>query len=114
MQGLAIFHSFTGTLEEAQGIIEKGYVIGVGGQITYTNNEEARSILSQLPVDSIILETDAPYLSPHPLRGKRNEPANVLLTANVIKDVLGIKMQELAKITTQTAERLFHWSTISE
>jgi TatD DNase family protein len=97
---------FTGTLDEAKYIISKGFMLGLGGVLTYKKSE-LPSVIKELGLESVILETDSPYLAPVPQRGKRNESAFVFHVANKISDILEISVHEVARITTENAVRLF-------
>ena len=102
-----VFHAFEGNLDQAIQVTSLGYVIGVGGQITYRKNEQHRLLVASLPSDSIILETDAPFLSPQPLRGTRNEPANIPVIAEMVANLLHISVPEIALVTSGNARRTF-------
>ena len=101
-----IMHCFTGTEEEAKVYLELGFHLGLGGVTTYKNCC-VKNYLPSLPLDRIVLETDAPYLAPVPCRGKRNEPAFLVHTAQKIADILQISLEDLADITTNNANQLF-------
>ena len=101
-----IMHCFTGTEEEAKVYLELGFHLGLGGVTTYKNCG-VKDYLPGLPLDRIVLETDAPYLAPVPCRGKRNEPAFLVHTAQKIADILQIPVEELASVTTANASALF-------
>ena len=101
-----IMHCFTGTEEEAKVYLELGFHLGLGGVTTYKNCG-VKDYLPNLPLDRIVLETDAPYLAPVPCRGKRNEPAFLVHTAEKIADVLQIPVEELAEATTKNVKTLF-------
>lgn len=109
-----VFHAFEGSLETALEAIQLGFLIGVTGQITYTKNIENLSVNAALPLSSLLLETDAPYLTPAPFRGKRNEPANIPIIANKVCGLHGIEMSQLSNITTENANKLFLWSLNGE
>jgi len=102
-----VFHCFGGTLEEAHEIIDLGYSLGIGGVLTYKNSNLA-SILPQISLDKIILETDAPYLSPAPFRGKRNESMHITLIAKKLAEVYGLPIETIAEKTTRNACQLFN------
>ena len=102
-----IMHCFTGTEEEARVYLELGFHLGLGGVTTYKNCG-VKDYLPTLPLDRIVLETDAPYLSPVPCRGKRNEPAFLVHTAQKIAEILGMDLDELAAITTSNVKQLFN------
>lgn len=101
-----IMHCFTGTEEEAKVYLELGFHLGLGGVTTYKNCG-VKDFLPNLPIDRIVLETDAPYLAPVPCRGKRNEPAFLVHTAQKIADILQISVEELASVTTENVQLLF-------
>jgi TatD DNase family protein len=101
-----IMHCFTGTEEEAKVYLELGFHLGLGGVTTYKNCG-VKDYLSNLPLDRIVLETDAPYLAPVPCRGKRNEPAFLVHTAQRIADVLQMPLDDFAEVTTTNAKVLF-------
>ena len=101
-----IMHCFTGTEEEAKVYLELGFHLGLGGVTTYKNCG-VKDYLPNLPLDRIVLETDAPYLAPVPCRGKRNEPAFLVHTAQKIADILQIPVEELTATTTANARSLF-------
>lgn len=101
-----IMHCFTGTEDEARAYLDLGFHLGLGGVITYKNCG-VKDFLPNLPFDRIVLETDAPYLAPVPYRGKRNEPAFMVATAQKIAEILNITIEEIAYITTNNAKQLF-------
>ena len=101
-----IMHCFTGTEEEAKAYLDLGFHLGLGGVTTYKNCD-VKDFLPDLPLDKIVLETDAPYLAPVPCRGKRNEPAFLVHTAQRIADILQMPVEELAAVTTANAKSLF-------
>ncbi len=101
-----IFHCFGGTLEEAKQIIDLGFYLGVGGVVTY-KNAGLDLVLKNIDLDYIVLETDAPYLSPVPFRGKTNEPAHLKIIADKIASIKNISYDLVAEITSRNAERLF-------
>jgi TatD DNase family protein len=101
-----VFHCFTGSLEEANEILKLGFYVGIGGVVTYKNTH-LRDTLKHLPLDKIVLETDAPYLPPVPFRGKRNESAYTKLVAVTLCSVYEKGLDEIAAVTTQNAKDLF-------
>lgn len=101
-----VFHCFTGTNDQAKAIIDLGFFLGIGGVITYKNSS-LPDVAAAVSADHLVLETDAPYLSPAPFRGKRNEPSYLKYILAKIAAVKGIKEEELARITTANAIRLF-------
>ena len=101
-----IFHCFGGSLEEARQITELGFYLGIGGVLTYKNSGLA-GVIEKLPLDNMVVETDAPYLTPVPFRGKRNESAYLKYVVQKIADVKKISVDEAAAITTFNAQQLF-------
>jgi TatD DNase family protein len=101
-----IFHCFGGSLEEALQITGMGFYLGIGGVITYKNSGLA-AVIAALPLDNIVLETDAPYLTPVPFRGKRNESAYLSYVVKKIAEVKNITVEEVEEITTLNAGKLF-------
>lgn len=101
-----VFHCFSGTLDQARKITAMGFYLGIGGVVTYKNSGLDK-VMGAVDLDSVILETDAPYLSPVPHRGKRNEPGNIAIVAKKVAEIKDIELTEIAKITTQNAEKLF-------
>ncbi len=101
-----VFHCFSGSLEEAQEIIKLGFYLGIGGVITY-KNAGLGAVLEKIDLAHLVVETDAPYLTPAPHRGKRNESAYISLIAEKIATVKADKVEKVAEITTQNAENLF-------
>jgi TatD DNase family protein len=104
-----VLHSFNGTLETAQAALALNFYIGVTGPVTYKNADQKRQVIGQIPLDRLLIETDAPFLSPVPHRGKRNEPAFVLHIADKIAEIHSKHPAEIAHVTTQNAARLFAW-----
>ncbi|MBI3161984.1 MAG: TatD family hydrolase [Chloroflexi bacterium] len=104
-----VLHSFNGTLETAQRALAMNFYIGVTGPVTYKNAEQKREITRHLPLDKILIETDAPFLTPAPFRGRRNEPAYVQHIADKIAEIHLKSPAEIAHITTANAARLFAW-----
>ena len=103
----AVFHCYAGSLEMAKELAKRGYYFGFGGTSTYKNAHKVREVLQYIPKELILMETDSPYLSPVPLRGKRNNPCNVELSARNAAEVLGMDFAELAALTTANCLRLF-------
>ncbi|MDO8753807.1 MAG: TatD family hydrolase, partial [Anaerolineales bacterium] len=104
-----VLHSFNGNLETAQKALTLNFYLGITGPVTYKNAEEKREMIRHLPLDKILIETDAPFLSPVPFRGKRNEPAYVRHIADKIAEIHLKSPAEIASITTANAARLFAW-----
>jgi TatD DNase family protein len=101
-----VFHCFTGSKDQAKEIIDLGFMLGIGGVVTF-KNATIGDVVRDIPLESIVLETDSPYLSPAPHRGKRNESAYLHLVAEKIAQVRGVDVKVVAEVTTANAERLF-------
>lgn len=104
-----VLHSYNGNLETAQKAIDLNFYIGVTGPVTYKNAEEKRRIIRALPLDKLLIETDAPFLTPVPHRGQRNEPAFVKVIADKIAEVHMTTLEQVAEITSENANNLFCW-----
>jgi TatD DNase family protein len=106
----AVFHCFTGTAAEAERILAAGYWISFTGPVTYKKNDALRDVVRMVPIDRLMVETDAPYLSPEPKRShKTNEPALVMYTAAKVAEVKGISLEDIDRVTTENAQRFFGW-----
>jgi TatD DNase family protein len=103
----ALLHCFTSSAKLAEAGIELGLSISFSGVLTFKKSDELRAIAGKVPLDRLLVETDAPFLAPQPFRGKRNEPAYVVETAKVLADVKGISEAEIAAVTTANVLRLF-------
>lgn len=101
-----VMHCFGGSVQEAQRAVEMGFHLGIGGVVTFKNATMAE-VVKAVPLESLLLETDAPYLSPVPHRGQRNESAYIPLIAKCISDLRGISLTEVAEVTTANARSLF-------
>ncbi|MEP7376507.1 MAG: TatD family hydrolase [Chitinophagaceae bacterium] len=101
-----VFHCFSGTLEQAQEIIEAGFYLGIGGVLTY-KNAGLDKVIKEIDPSHVILETDAPYLTPVPFRGKRNESSYLTYVLEKLADTWETNTEAIASITTQNAEKLF-------
>ncbi len=101
-----IFHCFGGSMEEAKQIVALGLYLGIGGVVTYKNTN-LPEILTEIGIDHVVLETDAPYLAPIPYRGKRNESSYIPVIAQKIADIKNIALAEVASVTTRNAEGIF-------
>jgi len=104
-----VLHSYNGNLETAQKAMDLNFLIGVTGPVTYKNAQVKREIVKQIPLAKLLIETDAPFLTPVPHRGKRNEPAFVAYIADKIAEVHMTNLEQVAEITTQNANQLFGW-----
>jgi TatD DNase family protein len=107
LHGRGVLHAFSGGVEMAHAAFDLGFVVSFGGPITFKNNKHAPEMIRALPLEKILLETDAPYLAPHPLRGKRNEPAHVKLVAQRIAAIQELSIEQVAAQTTRNALELF-------
>ena len=101
-------HCYAGSLEMAKEFIKLGFKIGVDGPITYSNNVKGVELIKELPIESILLETDSPYLAPEPNRGKQNSPLNLIYIAEKVADIRGISVDEVIEKTTENAKELFN------
>ncbi len=101
-----VIHCFTGTKAEAAAYAELGFLVSITGIVTF--GKSVAAAVREIPLAQMMIETDCPYLSPIPLRGKRNEPANVALVAQAIADIKGVSLREVAEVTTANAIKLFH------
>jgi TatD DNase family protein len=102
-----VMHSFTGDLAAAQECLQMGMYISFAGMVTFKKSQELRQVAAAIPADRILVETDSPYLSPEPLRGKRNEPANVVHTARLLAEVRQVSFEKFAAQTANNAHALF-------
>lgn len=102
-----VFHSFTGNLEQAQKVLDLGYYLGFTCVVTYPKNNLLGEVISKVPIERILVETDCPFLPPQTMRGQRNEPANVCEVIKVISEVKNIPFEEAVQTTTQNAIKLF-------
>jgi TatD DNase family protein len=107
-----VMHSFSGDEPFANKMTSLNFKIGVSGPVTFKKNMVLQSVVASLPIESIFIETDSPYLTPHPFRGMRNEPANVRIVAEKVADLKDETLDTIAKITTTEAETLFRWREI--
>lgn len=103
----AVFHCYAGSVEMAKELVKRGYYFGFGGTSTYKNANKVREVMKYIPKELMLFETDCPYLSPVPMRGKRNNPGYVEYTARNAAEVLGVEFEELAAQTTANCKRLF-------
>lgn len=106
---IGVLHCFTGSAAFAASLLELGLYIGFSGILTFPNAETIREVAGTVPADRLLIETDAPYLAPPPYRGKRNEPAYVVRVAEVLAEIRGISMKDVAALTSANAARLFGW-----
>lgn len=102
-----VLHCFGGTLEMALGAIELGFFISFAGNLTFKKAEDLRDVARQLPLDRLLIETDCPYLTPVPFRGRRNEPARVIETARCLGEIHGKDVEEVGRVTSENFVNLF-------
>ncbi|HEY4716743.1 MAG TPA: YchF/TatD family DNA exonuclease [bacterium] len=112
--GSGVFHCFAGTKDEAREVLDLGFYISFTGIITFKNASDLRDVVKYVPAERLLLETDAPFLSPEPVRGKRNEPANVLHIARKVAELKALSLDDIARITSSNAYRLFGVGEIPE
>ncbi|NLT02371.1 MAG: TatD family hydrolase [Bacteroidales bacterium] len=108
-----IFHSYAGSLEEAIELTNNGFLLGINGSITFKKSQQA-AFLHQLPLTSLVTETDAPYLAPVPHRGKRNEPANIPLVIDFIAQAYGLPVEKVRTTCLANAQKLLNPTPISQ
>lgn len=101
-----VFHAFTGDTGEAEHIIDSGFLLGIGGIVTFRNAGLDR-VVKDIGIEHLVLETDSPYLAPAPNRGKRNESAFIKLIAEKISEITGVKIEKVGELTTANAVKLF-------
>lgn len=109
---VGVLHSYSGNESLAQHAISLGFFIGFTGAVTFRNARQIQNLAATLPLTSLLVETDAPFLTPHPHRGERNEPAFVYLVVEQIAKLHNKSLEYVAEITTANAEQLFQWSKI--
>lgn len=102
-----IMHCFGGSVETARQCIDMNFMISLGGPVTFKNAKVPKVVATEIPLEHLLIETDAPYLAPHPYRGKRNEPAYVALIAEEIARLKGVSTEQVAKQTTKNALKIF-------
>ncbi len=102
-----VMHCFSGSYEQAQRSLDMGFLISFAGNLTFAKAQPIRDVAGRLPLDGVLVETDAPYLAPVPNRGKRNEPAFVANTARTLAGLLKVTEEEIASATTKNFLRLF-------
>ena len=102
-----VIHCYSGQLPMALEYVEMGFYIGLGGPVTYKNAKKTKEVAAGLPLDRLLIETDAPYLTPEPFRGKRNDSTKLTFVAKAIADLRGISQEEVARVTAENAKKLF-------
>src|SRR5699024_5711073 len=103
-------HCYNDSPDYIQACLEMNFYLSLGGPVTFKNAPLPKEVAKMVPLDRLLIETDCPYLAPHPNRGKRNEPAYVRLVAEQIAELRGLSLEELAKATTDNAHRVFNLS----
>src|SRR5437016_5731698 len=104
-----VFHCFGGTGEQADEVLALGHLVSFTGIVTFKNGASVREVAAQIPLDKFMVETDCPYLAPVPFRGKRSEPAHTRIVAESIAAARGLRLEEVAEVTTQTATEFFRF-----
>jgi TatD DNase family protein len=103
-----VYHCYSGSLEDAKILVKLGWMLSFTGVVTYKNARKALEVLEWLPMERIMIETDSPYLTPEPFRGKRNDSGHVHLVAETIARVKGLEPEEVARVTLENGKRFFH------
>jgi TatD DNase family protein len=102
-----IMHCFSGSVEIAKECLDMNFYISLGGPVTFKNAKKPKEVALEVPLDRLLIETDCPYLTPHPHRGQRNEPSYVKLVAEEIAEIKGISFEEIARATSENAKKIF-------
>jgi TatD DNase family protein len=102
-----IMHCFSGSVEIAKECLDMNFYISLGGPVTFKNAKKPKEVAFEIPLDRLLIETDCPYLTPHPYRGQRNEPSYVKLVAEQIAEIKGVTFEEIARATSDNAKKLF-------
>ena len=102
-----VFHCYSGSAEMARELVKRGWYIGFTGVLTFKNARKAVEVASQIPLDRIVLETDCPYMSPEPFRGKRNDPGKLYRMAEKLAEIRGLTVEEIHAITMENGKRLY-------
>ena len=103
-----VYHCYSGSVEDAKTLVKLGWMISFTGVVTYKNARKALEVIRWLPMDRIMIETDSPYLTPEPFRGKRNDSGHVHYVAETIAQVKGMDVEEVVRITTENGKRFFN------
>jgi len=104
-----VLHSFSGNLISANQVLDLNFYIGISGPVTFRKAESTREVAAIIPIEKLLVETDAPFLTPHPHRSKRNEPALVNLVADEISSLRQLPREKIAEVTSENARQLFRW-----
>ena len=105
-----VFHCFSGSAETAEELLQRGWYLGFDGPVTYKNARKALEVLAITPLERLLVETDSPFMSPVPMRGKRNDSSNLVYIINKIAEVKGLAPEEIERITFENGKRLFRIS----
>jgi len=105
-------HCFSGDYDFARQVLDLGLLISIPGIVTFKNAITLQDVVRKIPLSSLVVETDGPFLAPHPFRGKRNEPSLMLYTAEKIAEIKNISINQVARQTSQNAEKLFQFDTL--
>ena len=104
-----VLHSYSGNIMQAEAVLNHSFFLGITGPVTFKNSHEMQEVAQSVSEDRLLIETDAPYLTPHPFRGKRNEPAHVQYVAEKIASLRGCPVEEVGAFTSRNAKILFDW-----
>ncbi len=107
-----VLHSFSASQQVASAALKLGFMLGIAGPVTFRNALQLQNVVISLPLEALLIETDAPYQTPHPFRGQRNEPANVRIVAEKIAELKQAPVDVVARITTESADQLFDWRIV--
>ena len=102
-----VFHCYSGSAEMAKELIKRGWYIGFTGVLTFKNARKAIEVASAIPLDRIVIETDCPYMSPEPFRGKRNDPGKIYRMAEKLAEIRGVTLEEIQRITVENGKKLY-------
>ena len=102
-----VFHCYSGSLEMAKWLIDRGWYIGFTGVLTFKNARKAIEVAANIPLERLVLETDCPYMAPEPFRGKRNDPSKLYRMAEKLAELRGLSVEEIHRITTENGKRLY-------
>ena len=102
-----VFHCYSGSAEMARQLVNLGWYIGFTGVLTFKNARKAVEVAASIPLDRIVLETDCPYMSPEPFRGKRNDPGKLYRMAEKLAEIRNLPLEEIHRITTENGKRLY-------
>ena len=102
-----VFHCYSGSAEMAKWLVSRGWYIGFTGVLTFKNARKALEVAASIPLDRIVLETDCPYMSPEPFRGKRNDPGKLYRMAEKLAELRGLSLEEVHRITSENGKRLY-------